>query len=172
MKKVLFLTMAGALFFLGRHFYFKPDYVYGESLPSFEIELLDGTTLDRSALSGKVVLLEFWGSWCGPCRRQSPELVQLYKDFHDVAFEGLDGFEILSIGIETDRQRWLSAIEKDGKFWKWHHASLDRFQGEMAREFGVLEIPTKFLINEKGIIVGVNPKFEDIRTYLAERQKN
>jgi thiol-disulfide isomerase/thioredoxin len=172
MKQVLFFAIAGALFFLGRYFYFKPNYVYGESLPAFEVQILDGSILDKKSLTNNIVLLDFWGSWCGPCRQQSPSLVKLYDAYHDQSYDGPDNFEILSIGIETSKDRWLAAIRRDGKHWPWHYSSFQRFEDELAEEFGVREIPTKFLIDEKGIIVGVNPKFEDIRNYLEKRRRN
>ncbi len=168
MNRWLIACVVIALFLLGRYFYFKPNYVYGEDLPHFELTLKDGTTLTTADLEGHYVLVDFWGSWCGPCRQESPDLVKLYKEYNGRSFTNATDFQILSIAIETDRKRWHSAIEKDGYEWPWHYSSLTRFKDLLADEFGVKQIPTKFLINPEGVIIAVNPSFSDIRAILDE----
>ncbi|MDX1686144.1 MAG: TlpA disulfide reductase family protein [Saprospiraceae bacterium] len=165
MRTFIILVVGVALFWMARYFYFKPSYIYGEQLPDFEVELLSGSTLETKDLEGHVVLIDFWGSWCGPCRKEAPELVKLYDDYNDKPMD----FEIFAIGIETDRSRWLNAIEKDGLDWPWHYSSVSRFKDPLASEFGVRQIPTKFLIDEKGMIVAVDPTLEEVRSYLEER---
>lgn len=168
MQKLLYVLVGVALFLMIRYFYFKPSYVYGEQLPDFQIELIDGQDLTKGDLEGHTVLIDFWGSWCGPCRKESPELVKLYDDFKNKKIAG-GKFEILGIGIETKDYRWKQAIEKDGLNWPWHYSSFMRFDDPLAKEFGIRQIPTKFLVNEKGMIVAVNPGFDEIRAYLTER---
>ena len=172
MSKSIYVVIAIALFFLARYFYFAPNYVYGENLPPIEVELVDGGQLDSKSLQGNLVLIDFWGSWCGPCRKESPDLVKLYKDYHLRQFTGASNFEIFSIAIETDERRWKTAIQKDGLIWPWHYSSLSRFDDALAKEFGVRQIPTKFLIDENGMIISVNPTFEEIREILDERLLN
>lgn len=168
MRSAFFVLIAGALFWAGQQIYYKPKYIYGQDIPKFSVELMSGKTLKTADLEGKYVLIDFWGSWCGPCRKESPELVALYKDFGrsnpDVPFE------IFSIGIETRQHRWEKAIDADQLNWPWHYSSFKRFKDPLAKEFGIKEIPTKFLVDPKGMIIGVNPTFEDIRSTLSAIQ--
>jgi thiol-disulfide isomerase/thioredoxin len=168
MRNILFIALAGVLFWVGRTIYFKPKYIYGQDLPEMVLPLINGDTLTTADLQGHVVLLDFWGSWCGPCRKESPELVKLYKEY-TLGKKSKYDFRILSIGVETKASRWKSAIQNDGLAWDWHYTSLERFKDPIVQEFGVREIPTKFLINTEGMIVAVNPTFEEIRNYLEGR---
>lgn len=172
MSNWIYIALAIALFFMARYFYFNPNYVYGENLPPIEVELIDGGRLDQESLKGNIVLIDFWGSWCGPCRRESPDLVKLYKDYHLKKYQNANHFEIFSIAIETDKRRWKAAIQKDGLIWPWHYSSLSRFDDPLAQEFGVRQIPSKFLVDENGMIISVNPTFEEIRRILDDRVIN
>lgn len=172
MRSILFLGLAVVLFILARYFYFKPNYVYGEQLPQFEVQLLNGQTLTTQDLQGDIVLLHFWGSWCGPCRQEAPDVVALHASFGHKQFEGADAFKIFSIGIETDKARWIKAMNQEGFDWEWHFSALERFKGPLAKEFGVRQIPTRFLIDEKGMVVGVDLSFKEIQAYLKGRLSN
>lgn len=171
MKKYgfLLLLLVVGLIWLGRYLYFKPKYVHGETAPDFEMRLLDGSSMNFHDLEGNIVLLDFWGSWCGPCRRENPKLVELYKEFHDRGYKKADNFEIVSIAMEMKESRWKAAIAKDGLLWPYHHADFNRMQSEIASKYGVREIPTKYLITPDGFIAGVNPTIEDIKTFLTDR---
>ena len=172
MPRWTYIILAVALFVIGRYFYFKPNYVYGQQLPDFNVTLKDGKQLSLSDLEGKYVLIDFWGSWCGPCRKESPEVVKLYKEFHGQAFKDASDFEIFSIAIERNEKRWKRAIGQDGLLWSWHYSSLRNFDDDLAKEFGVRQIPTKFLIDPKGMIVGVNLSFDEIREHLNKERIN
>ncbi len=124
-------------------------------------------------MKGKYVLLEFWGSWCGPCRAQNRHLVDLNDKFKNAQFEKADGFEIVSIGVETNEKRWDRAIAKDGLNWPYHildkATSLRFFDSPIAHLYGVKELPTSYLINEDGAIMGVNLPFEEVDKLLTNR---
>ncbi len=171
-KILTFLLIGVIAFFLGRKIYFTPNFVNGERAANFTGTMPDGTTMELSDLEGKYVLLDFWGSWCGPCRVENPALVQLYQEFHGKAFQDASNFEIVSVGIETKKERWLAAIQKDNLNWKYHVSELTNFQSEIAKLYGVREIPTKFLLNEDGMIIGVNQSVEEIAAFLRERVKS
>jgi len=161
---ILVLVIIG--FFLNKVFR-KPKYENGEVAPDFTIELIDGTTMQLSDLRGQFVLLDFWGSWCGPCRAENPQLVQLYTKY----YQKKPGLEIISIGIENNEERWKRAIKSDGLFWKYHSSDLKRFQSEVGNLYGVKEIPTKYLISEEGKIIGVNLPFDQLDKLLNTRNK-
>ncbi len=172
MKKitnVLFVLIV--LCWAGCYFYKMPKFSDGESVQNFNATLIDGSDFNTKDLRGTIFLLDFWGSWCGPCRKENPELVSLYNDYNNREYENDLSFEIVSVAIETNEARWKSAIAKDALHWKYHIVQLDRFKSPIATQYGVREIPTKYLINEKGVIIGVNQKVSEIRQYLDQQLK-
>lgn len=156
-----------SLIFLGiwlvRRWYFTPKYETGLVAPDFEAYRADSTKVRLSDFRGKVLLIDFWGSWCAPCREENPELVRLYEDF-----KGLN-FDILSVGIETQKANWQRAIADDGLYWKNHVSDMKRFNDHVALLYGVRQIPTKYLVSADGRIIGVDWSMAEIRDYL---QKN
>ncbi len=162
-KTTLILLSLLALVAFVFYKYRQPRFVAGENAPDFEVGLLTGERAKLSDLKGKYVLLQFWGSWCGPCRRENPELVALYQKYHD------RGFEIFSIGLEQNPRAWQSAIAQDGMVWKYHSMESAEFKGGRAEQFNVHQIPTTFLINAQGVIMGVSLKPEYIDKMLGEK---
>lgn len=114
-----------------------------------------------SDFEGKVVLLEFWGSWCGPCRKTNPELVKIYNEFRD------KGFEIFGVGAEVNREVWLKAIEKDKLSWT-NVTDLKGDKNEAALIYGVSYYPTNFLIDKNGIIISRDLKGSKLRDKIKE----
>jgi len=114
-----------------------------------------------SDFHGKVILLEFWGSWCGPCRKANPELVKIYNEFKD------KGFEILGVGAELNRELWLKAIEKDKLSWP-NVSDIKGDKNEAALIYGVSYYPTNFLIDKNGIIISRDLKGDKLRDKLKE----
>lgn len=100
-----------------------------------------------SDLKGKVVLLDFWASWCGPCRRENPSVVKLYEQYKD------DGFTVMSVSLDKDKNRWLQAIEQDGLVWPNHVSDLNYWSSKAAKLYGVGSIPFTVLIDQEGNIV-------------------
>lgn len=146
----------------------------GNEAPEIAMKGPDGTVHKLSDLKGKVVLLDFWASWCGPCRKANPHVVQLYNKYKDQGFEvfsvSLDGLDSKSkanlktdsrIKMSMDRQkeRWVKAIEQDHLSWENHVSDLKKWESEAARTYNVRQIPKTFLINREGIIAEVNPQF-------------
>jgi len=177
--KLSFSTIAIVLLFgvgilaIGRHLYFKPRFIHGEVAPDFKGTLPTGRVFQLTELRGNYVLLDFWGSWCGPCRAQNPELVALYAQHGARTFMDGAGFRIVSIGVERDPARWQQAIMQDGLSWSYHlldkSGSLHFFDGPIARLYKVRQVPTSFLINPEGKIMGVNPSVEEIDKMLSTR---
>lgn len=143
--------------------YRTPRYLTGDQAPDFEVTLADNSQAKLSDLRGKHVLLQFWGSWCGPCRRENPHLLQLYQQYHP------KGFEIFSIGIEQSQKAWQRAIEQDSMIWRYHSADFNEFKGGVAQQFNIHSIPATFLIDPQGLIIGVNLAPEQMEKLLAKR---
>ena len=143
--------------------YRQPNFIMGDAAPDFEVTLQSGDKARLSDLRGRYVLLQFWGSWCGPCRAENPALAALYAQYHD------RGFEVFSIGIEQRREAWERAIAADGMAWRYHAMEDQDFNGGQARQYNITSIPTTFLLNPEGVIAGVNLTPEQIGKTLAAR---
>jgi len=172
--KSLFVSLAiVGLFFAGRYLYMKPKFMVGTSAPNFSGTLQNGDEFELDDLRQQnMVLLDFWGSWCGPCREENPSLVKLYDEFHGQNFDGFEDFEIVSVAIETRKEPWERAILTDNLKWEYHIPQFDRFSSPIAKQYGVREIPTTYLLNTKGQIVGVNMTYDDLQKYLTEKLAN
>ncbi len=145
----------------------------GESAPELEMKLIDGTPFQLSDLKGDYVLVDFWGSWCRPCRMENPKLVALYHKYKDQEFEGGKKLKIVTIALEKTNNTWKRAAERDGFAWKHQVVEQTRFvmMSPIARKFGVSQIPAKFLISPEGKIVEVEHSFEKIDAFLASKVK-
>lgn len=140
----------------------QPRFGAGEKAPDIQFNLSNGQTLALSSLKGKTVLLHFWGSWCGPCRAENPHIAEYYQQYHE------KGLEIISISIERNPGGWEKAIQKDGLVWPMHLMESGRFDGPVSTAFNVRQIPTLFLINKEGYIIGVNPGMPLLGKMLSE----
>ncbi len=141
----------------------QPRFVVGEQAPDFQATIADGSTVKLSDFKGQYVLLQFWGSWCGPCRRENPELVKLYQTHH------AKGFDVVSIGIDQGEKGWKRAIASDGLIWKNHILESIDFNGPQAKQYNIHAIPTTFLMNKEGIIVGVDFTPAEMNRVLSEQ---
>ncbi len=133
----------------------------GEQAPDFEATLIDGTSFRLSDLKGKYVLLDFWGSWCPPCRKENPKLVTLYEKYSDK-------LTIVTVALEKDERHWRKAAEKDGFVWKHQIVNQNKFVmlSSIARKYGVSEIPAKFLISPEGVLIGKR-SFKEVDDMLS-----
>lgn len=168
MNKLLNILLVLIIIGYAAYYIYKlPKFDDGELAPDFKAELVDGTPFEMNDLRGSYILLDFWGSWCGPCRADNPNIVALYDQFHGRSFDNAKDFEVVGVAIERDKNRMLRAIKKDGLRWKYHIPQLDRFDSPIAQQYGVKEIPTKYLIDPDGYIIAVNPSREEVSDILS-----
>lgn len=153
------------------YIYKLPKFKQGHVAPDFTASLINGETFTLSALRGDYVLLDFWGSWCGPCRMENPELVKLYNEYQLNVSSSSPNFNIVSIAVETNEASWRNAIVNDGLIWDNHIYEKGRFKSPIVTSYGVKEIPTKYLIDPEGNILATNPSFEEIRNILTANLK-
>lgn len=122
---------------------------------------VDGQPISLSSLRGKYVLIDFWASWCAPCRAVNPKLVKLYKEF------GGDNFEIFAVSLDSDKDAWLQAIKDDGLDWL-HVSELGRWKNTAAKAYGINAVPQNILIDPKGVIVAKNLNSNNLESTLAK----
>ncbi|MCB0617022.1 MAG: TlpA family protein disulfide reductase, partial [Phaeodactylibacter sp.] len=137
------------------------SFVVGGQAPDFTQKTPDGGEMSLSELRGKVVLVDFWASWCGPCRRENPNVVRMYNKYKD------KGFDILGVSLDKTQDRWLQAIEQDGL--EWHHVSdLKGWGNEVAQAYGVRSIPHTILLDQEGRIIARNLRGQALEEKLEE----
>lgn len=133
----------------------------GAVAPDFAQATPEGKDLKLSDMRGKYVLIDFWASWCGPCRQENPNVVRMYQQYKD------KGFDILSVSLDSARDRWLQAIEADKLTWK-HVSDLKGWSNEVAQMYEVQGIPKTFLIDPQGKIIATDLRGPTLEAKLKE----
>ncbi len=132
-------------------------------MPAVDFALNDttGNPIAISSFRGKVLLIDFWASWCKPCREENPRVVQLYNDFKD------KGFEIIGVSFDENKEKWIDAIQKDNLNWP-HISDLKGWGSDAAKLYMINAIPATVLLNREGTIIAKNLRGDDLRKKLEE----
>lgn len=134
----------------------------GKEAPEIDLKNPEGKSIKLSSLKGKVVLLDFWASWCGPCRMEMPNVVAAYNKYKD------KGFTVYSVSLDKDGAAWKNSIANLGMVWENHVSDLKWWQCEAAVRYGVQGIPAAYLLDRNGVIVATNLRGEELDKKLAE----
>ncbi len=143
----------------------------GDVAPDLNFPSPDGKNIKLSSLRGKVVLIDFWASWCQPCRVENPNVVRIYDKYHDKKLGNAKGFEVYSVSLDQEKNKWIDAIKKDNLKWEGHVSDLKFWKSEAARIYNISSIPYTVLIDENGVIIGKNLRGPALERALANLNK-
>lgn len=155
-----------------------PALSVGAVMPEIKLESIQNSDISLSSLHGSVVLVDFWASWCAPCRKENKFLLKLYNKYKDVKFKGGQGFKIYSISLDGSgdisrnshhKMLWKKAIKEDGLIWPYQVSDLKGWTSPLIDQFKIEAIPASFLIDSKGNILAKDLRGEELESFLINQ---
>ncbi len=144
----------------------------GSKAPEIELPTVDGELFTLSQLKGKVVLISFWASWCKPCRKKSPELIEVFDKFNQAEFDsGETGFEIVYVSLDRDEATWKNSIEKDSIGSFINVGDMKGWKCAAARTYYIKSIPSSVLIDGNGNIIALNLDPQQLKKKLRQLKR-
>lgn len=140
----------------------KRPHCIGQVVPEIALNDVNGKPVKLSDARGNIVLIDFWASWCGPCRAELPNVVKNYNKYHD------KGFEVFSVSLDNDKNAWTGAIKSDGLVWKYHVSDLMQWQSPVVPLYEFQGIPFTVLIDREGRMIGKDLRGDELSDKLAE----
>lgn len=140
----------------------------GNMAPEITLKNPKDSAIFLSSLRGKIVLVDFWASWCGPCRFENPTVVAANTKYQNAKLKNAKGFAVYSVSLDTNKDRWESAIKSDNLYWPYHVSDLQGWANAAAQKYGVTGIPTNYLLDANGVIIAKGLRGPDLEKALEK----
>lgn len=144
-------------------------YVNGMALPNMAAPDSTGKVIKLSDYKGSLVFIDFWASWCAPCRKANPKLLTVQQKYEYAQFKKAQRFVVIAVSLDNNRQDWLKAIDKDGTQSFIHISELKGWNSKAILDYKINAIPASFLIDETGKIIGKNMTWRDLDLILSKQ---
>jgi len=165
-KFILLVTISLITFNL-----YSQELKVGDKAPEIIQNLITGEEFSLYELKGQMVLIDFWAAWCKPCRKENPNVVEVYQKYKDEKFKNGEKFTVFSVSLDAKKEMWEKAVVDDQLIWPYHVSDLKGWRNSAARMYGVQSIPSNFLIDGDGVIIAINLRGDDLDAVLKKHRK-